>query len=247
MIPKIIHYCWLSNDKIPSKLNDYMKTWDIYLPDYEKKHWNFSIFDINQSVWVKEAFENKKYAFAADYIRLYALYHFGGFYLDMDVEVLKSFNPLLKLPIVLCWEKDSNGLEVAAFGVEPKSPIIKICLDRYIDRHFIKQNGELDTEILPLIVKNTLIKNDYKLISVNSIEDALSITNSNEIPVFPPEFFSPKSYKNGQIKKTINTYCIHHFEGSWVSKKNKLKILLQRLLGRKITLLIVRLKSLFKI
>lgn len=95
MIPKIIHYCWLSNDPIPEKLQEYMKSWKEKLPDYEFKLWNFDCFDINSSQWVKEAFEAKKYAFAADYIRLYAVYNYGGIYMDMDVEVIKSFNPLL--------------------------------------------------------------------------------------------------------------------------------------------------------
>lgn len=97
MIPKIIHYCWLSNDPIPSNIQHYMDSWKKYLPDYEFIHWNFDKFDKSSSRWVSEAFDNKKYAFAADYIRLYALYHYGGIYLDMDVEVLKSFNPFLSL------------------------------------------------------------------------------------------------------------------------------------------------------
>lgn len=78
MIPKIIHYCWLSNDPIPQQLKDCMKTWKQVLPDYEWVKWDFTRFDINSSAWVKEAFENKKYAFAADYIRLYAIYTMGG-------------------------------------------------------------------------------------------------------------------------------------------------------------------------
>ena len=90
MIPKIIHYCWLSNDPIPEKLQEYMKSWKEKLPDYEFKLWNFDCFDINSSQWVKEAFEAKKYAFAADYIRLYAVYNYGGIYMDMDVEVIKK-------------------------------------------------------------------------------------------------------------------------------------------------------------
>ena len=87
MIPKIIHYCWLSNDPIPSNIQHYMDSWKKYLPDYEFIHWNFDKFDKSSSRWVSEAFDNKKYAFAADYIRLYALYHYGGIYLDMDVDV----------------------------------------------------------------------------------------------------------------------------------------------------------------
>ena len=75
MIPKIIHYCWLSNDPIPKDLQKYMKTWKEKLPDYEFMLWDFNRFNINSSIWVKQAFEAKKYAFACDYIRLYAVYH----------------------------------------------------------------------------------------------------------------------------------------------------------------------------
>ena len=76
MIPKIIHYCWLSNDAVPQELQMYMATWKEKLPSYEFILWNFDRFDINSSLWVRQAFEAKKYAFAADYIRLYAVYNY---------------------------------------------------------------------------------------------------------------------------------------------------------------------------
>ena len=77
MIPKIIHFCWLSDDPIPSNLVAYMQTWKEKLPDYEFIKWDLEKFPKESSRWVTEAFDNKKYAFAADYIRLYAVYHYG--------------------------------------------------------------------------------------------------------------------------------------------------------------------------
>lgn len=233
MIPKIIHWCWLSTDLIPENLNTCMISWDRYLPEYKKIHWNFSRFNIDDSIWVKEAFQTKKYAFAADYIRLFALYNYGGFYLDMDVEVIKSFDQFLKLPIVLCWQKDIGGLEVAAFGVQPHSPIIKLCLDRYNNRHFIINDGKLDTKTLPKIVEDTLLENGYKLINVNNINEALDIKDPYNIPVFPSEFFSPKSYLSGRINITSNTFCIHHFAGSWLPQYMRFEIKFWNLIGVK--------------
>ena len=81
MIPKIIHYCWLSNDPIPDDLKKCMDSWKEKLPDYEVMLWNFDRFPKTKSQWVSDAFDNKKYAFAADYIRLNALYNYGGIYL----------------------------------------------------------------------------------------------------------------------------------------------------------------------
>lgn len=92
MIPKIIHYCWLSNDPIPSKMQTYMDSWKEMLPEYEFVLWDTRRFDVNSIPWVSEAFKVRKYAFAADYIRLYAVYHYGGIYMDMDVEVVKPFS-----------------------------------------------------------------------------------------------------------------------------------------------------------
>ena len=80
MIPKIIHYCWLSNDPIPENMQKWMSTWK-KLNGYEFILWNFDRFDINSSIWVKQAFNAKKYAFAADYIRAFALYNYGGIYM----------------------------------------------------------------------------------------------------------------------------------------------------------------------
>ena len=90
MIPKIIHFCWMSGDAYPEKIKKCIESWKQKLPDYEIWLWDTNRFDINQSIWVKEAFEAKRYAFCADYIRCYALYNYGGVYLDSDVEVLKS-------------------------------------------------------------------------------------------------------------------------------------------------------------
>ena len=109
MIPKIIHYCWLSDDPIPVEFQKYIETWKVKMPDFQLMLWNFSKFNKESSLWVKQAFDNKKYAFAADYIRLYALYEYGGFYLDMDVEVVKSFNEFIQLNTAICFEHDGNG------------------------------------------------------------------------------------------------------------------------------------------
>ena len=218
MIPKIIHYCWLSNDPIPSNIQHYMDSWKKYLPDYEFIHWNFDKFDKSSSRWVSEAFDNKKYAFAADYIRLYALYHYGGIYLDMDVEVLKSFNPFLSLQTMMGWQYGKGkGLEVAAFGVERHSSWVKLCLDSYDKRPFVLPDGSFDIlQPLPLQVEKTLLNNGYDLISVTSLEDAMKIDEASmKIAIFPATFFSPKSFTDGVIRTTTNTYSIHHFAGTW--------------------------------
>lgn len=232
MIPKIIHYCWLSSDPIPVQLENFMKSWKKQLPDYEFMLWNFERFSIDKSVWVKEAFENKKYAFAADYIRLYAIYNFGGIYLDLDVELLKSFNPFLHLNSMICYEKHNSLPEMAVFGAEKHSEWVKKSLSYYEGRTFIN-NGKLDTKILPLVIKNALAP-DFKMVSVSNLAEAsLETHNPYELRILPSEFFSPKYYWTGRIEITENTISIHHFLGSWLPYSLKTEAIICNYLGIK--------------
>lgn len=227
MIPKIIHYCWLSEDPIPENIKNYVNSWRKILPDYQFILWNFEKFNINYSTWVKQAYEVKKYAFAADYIRLYALYHYGGIYLDIDVEVVKPFDELLHLPyfigeenvygnikdVEISYKKDNYAIEAATIGAEKGCFWVKKCLEYYNNRKFILASGNFDIKPLPGIMSN-IFNTNYSINFINDVE--LFKNNKNEIYIFPIEFFSPKKWDNPSIFfKTEKTYSIHHFAGSW--------------------------------
>lgn len=215
-IPKIIHYCWLSNDPIPESLQRCMDSWKKYLPDYEFLRWNFDRFDINSSVWVKEAFEAKKYAFAADYIRCYALYHYGGIYLDMDVEVLKPFDDLLNLPYFLCQECDRTGIEAAVMGAKKKTSLFEKMVEYYAEKHFIC-GDTYDTRVLPEIMES-IIQSHFRMRNIKDIQDF--DYSRDVVSVLPTDWFSPKSFSDGKIYLTNNTYTIHHFAGSWLNEED---------------------------
>ena len=87
IIPKIIHYCWFGRGKKPDSVEYCVSTWKRFLPDYRIVEWNEDNFPIADACdYVKEAYKSKKWAFVADYVRLVALYEYGGFYFDTDVE-----------------------------------------------------------------------------------------------------------------------------------------------------------------
>ena len=186
MIPKIIHYCWLSGDPYPEKIKYCIDSWKKFLPDYEFMLWDLNRFDINSSIQVKEAFEVKKYAFAADYIRLYALYTYGGIYLDTDVEVLRSFDSLLDLKYFIGKENTPHGIEAAILGAEKGTIWIKTCLAHYQNRHFNLGLGKFDTEVLPSIILNILSK-EYEIIDINR-KDEIDKNSTNKIFRFPVDY-----------------------------------------------------------
>ena len=95
MIPKKIHYCWFGRSKMPELALKCIASWKKYLPDYEIKEWNEDNFDLELYPYVREAYNNRKFAFVTDVVRLYALYTEGGIYMDTDVEVLKPLDCFL--------------------------------------------------------------------------------------------------------------------------------------------------------
>jgi mannosyltransferase OCH1-like enzyme len=113
MIPKRLHLCWLSGDPFPPLIQHCVESWKRHLPDYEIVRWDSNSFDLNHATWVREAFNNKKYAFAADYIRLFALHKMGGIYLDADVEVTGSFEDFVVSELVhglrVIWRLGTRG------------------------------------------------------------------------------------------------------------------------------------------
>lgn len=228
MIPKKIHFCWLSGEEFPPFIQHCIDTWKLVLPDYELILWDTNRFDINRVAWVQEAFAAKKYAFAADYIRLYSVYTEGGIYLDSDVEVLKRFDDLLQYKSFIGFEAATESVEAAIFGAEVGCEWCKKAMEFYHDKHFcMDEYGGVKLDfIAPNIFRLALISvfQDFPLkIPANPI---LLQKNQDSIYVCPAEYFSPLKYdlekSNGSENKLAlkyrsnpNTYCIHCFTASW--------------------------------
>ena len=221
MIPKIIHYCWLSKEPYPEKISRCIKSWSKHLCDYEIILWDVDKCKKEGAYipWVIEAFENKKYAFAADYIRMFALYHYGGIYLDSDVEVLKNFDDLLTLPYFIGKEGLSNRVEVAAFGAEKGSKWILECMNYYNNRKFVNKDGTYNTKVMPDIVYE-IISSSYTIKNIQTINEF--IYEQTYFCQFPNDWFCANVYINPTDKFpsliiSPNTYCIHHFANSWIN------------------------------
>lgn len=212
MIPKIIHYCWISGDAFPEKIQMCYDSWKKVLPDYEIVVWDYEKVHALNVRWCEEAMACKKYAFVADYVRFYALYNYGGIYLDSDVEVLKSFDDLLNLMYFVGKENSGHGWEAAILGAEKGMFWVKTCLDYYKDRAFINAFGEMQMHILPAVM-NKRINECYQVKICDTIADWE--WNEQLVCRFPVDWFSPKHYDTLELNVTKNTYSIHHFSASW--------------------------------
>lgn len=216
MIPKIIHYCWFGGNPLPELAHKCIASWRKHLPDYEIKEWNENNFDVNNTnAYVREAYRAKKYAFVSDYVRLYALYQEGGIYMDTDVEVIKPLDRFLNHTAFSGFE-DAANVSTGIIACEQNALWAKENLEYYKNKHFVKNNGDLDlTTNVQTITQYMIAKG---LQQNNTYQDF-----PNLITIYPKEYFCPKSYRTGKVELTNNTYTIHHFAASWKSRGDILK------------------------
>ncbi len=233
MIPKKIHYCWFGRGEMPQAAKDCMATWRKYMPDWEYKLWNEDNFDVHCNAYCSEAYKAGKYAFVSDVARLKALHDEGGLYLDTDVEVFRSFEPLLGYHAFAGFEGCKRVLvATCVMASEPGTEWVREQLAHYNDRHFILPDGSQDhtTNVLYMTTRmreNGFVQNgqeqDYK-----------------DLHVFPVDYFSPR-HTTGEYIRTENTYSDHLGMGSWTDR-NGLIHKFARLVGSKNMTLIIKLK-----
>lgn len=208
MIPKIIHYCWFGRGKMPEKAVKCIESWKKYCKDYEIIEWNEDNFDINQNSYVKEAYEQRKFAFVTDYVRLYAMFNYGGIYMDTDVELLKPIDVFLDNKAFSGFES-SNFIPTGIMASEKGFPLYKEFLDYYSDRHFVDTNGTLDMTTNVTIM--TRIADKHGLIHNGKTQVIDGWT------LYPSDYFCPLNDATGKLETTENTVAIHWFAKSWVS------------------------------
>lgn len=248
-IPKVIHWCWLSGEPVPPFLRACMESWKRQLPDYRLRCWTQADFDVDSVPWVAQAVARRKWAFAADYIRLYALYTEGGIYLDSDVEVLRPFDRLLRydffsgaefgslhykyidVPVDkegIPYDRDAfvpvYGIQAAIMGAAKGNSFIRECMDFYEDRNFAEPDGRLHTDLtMPLVVAKTAERHGFRYLDKTQ---RLRGSAGEELYIG----------RNSLLPSAINllrpgTMAFHHCAGSWLDTKKKP---VNRVIGRRL-------------
>ena len=216
MIPKIIHYCWFSGEKKPKMIQKCIDSWSKVMPNYNIKCWDGNSLDFNSVKFVRDAMAAKKYAFAADYVRLYALYTEGGIYLDSDVLTKRPFDIFLNNAFFCGTEAyyANNNLnyrmEAAIMGAEKGDKFIKKCLDYYSAKEFTLERTENDI-VMPAIISNLAEEYGYQYKNTEQ--------HINNLTIYPTSFFTntlhPDTYSSDGI------YAIHQNAGSWIDYSNR--------------------------
>ena len=213
MIPKTIHYCWFGRNPKPKLAEKCIKSWKKYCKDYEIIEWNEDNFDISSApLYVKQAYEAKKWAFVTDYVRLWAMVNYGGIYMDTDVEVIKPLDPYLRHKAFSGFEDDIH-IPTGIMACEKDFLLFDEFLHYYDDTSFYNDNGEIS--YITNVAVMTQICCEKGLIQNNTLQEIEGFV------LYPKDYFCPISYYNNVLTKTKNTVTIHWFAGSWHNAETK--------------------------
>lgn len=234
MIPRKIHYCWLSGEPFPESIQTCMASWKAIMPDYEWVCWDTSRFDVRSVPFVEEACQARKWAFAADFIRLYALYTEGGIYLDTDVIVKQRFDRFLADRFFSSVEyhahyvnehhigdlfhpdgtpKEAQAhipgicLQAAILGAEQGHPFLQTCMKWYHGKHFRLPGNTYRTQLLaPDIYAQLAVDYGFRYI------DEEQCLNEG-LHIYPSAVFA-----STPSNVHVDAVAIHCCAGSWRDK-----------------------------
>ena len=214
-IPKIIHYCWFGRNPKPKLAEKCFESWKKFCPDYEIREWNEDNYDISQAPrYVRQAYQAKKWAFVTDFVRLQVVYLYGGIYLDTDVELISSLDPLLENQAYFGFEGINTVNTGLGFGAGRGCPILEELMGQYADIPFQREDGSFD--VTPCPQRNTRVFENRGLV-LNGERQQLP----GEILILPMECLCPIDPADNRMHKTENTVSIHWFAGSWYSREDK--------------------------
>ena len=201
MIPNIIHYCWYGQGELSPLAKRCIESWKLFAPNFEIMLWDESNLEFNSPV-ITHAKKNKQWAFLSDIARLKILYKYGGLYLDVDVELVKPIEDLIKINDFIIGEESPGIIAAGVIACRPNHPLIEKLISD------LEAHQKNSSEFIPM----------PKIISKAIIE-----WHDTNIFIAPVEYFYPfnpydRSRSNNQLMFsdiTNNTFAIHHYQKSW--------------------------------
>lgn len=256
-IPKVIHYffddidIWKKNNSNIFRMCYF--SWKKYCPDYEIKLWHPLMPEFKQmlksSRFLRECYKMKLWAFISDYVRYYALYHYGGIYLDTDVQLLKNFDEFLDNRFFCSIEGDiidgENIPEPAVMGGEKGHNLFEQVLDIYNTDKIFGMDCIIANMVLKDVLKRSVnfvkipYKGNYTDLATAFYNPKIYKTQINNfklyknqeifsdekfgIKIYPSEYFCPTWDTFSEKAVTDKTVSIHWNQSSWWHKNKKLR------------------------
>lgn len=206
MIPRRLIYCWYGDRAQSELMTRCLESWKRVMPDYEIHRFDLGNTQLDNN-YCREAASRQRWSALSNYVRLWALCTEGGIYLDTDVEAIRSLSSLLANRCFAGFQvkaEQGDWVNSAILGAEAGHPFLKACIERLLGA-FEQTGGFARSPQL-----TTKLLRDWGLKSYG-------LQEIGGVTLYPVEYFYPYSWleKYRAEKITADTYCIHHWAGTW--------------------------------
>ena len=217
MTPKTIHLCWFSKDPFPVEIKVCLDTWKKLLPDYTVKRWTYDDAMATGIDFIREALEERQWAFAADALRFYAVYTEGGVYMDSDIFLYRRFDKFMANDCCTTFMTEEGATRTgiqAAFFIAPKGDAFCGEMTNYYRTHHFRQpDGSLDRTISPILMEQIATRRGF---DINNRQTQ----HVDGLNVYSTDYLLPRK----RYPRTPLTFGEHRIYGSWRKRKLSRKI-----------------------
>lgn len=209
MISKKIYYVWLGGKEMPLEQKECMKSWSKFCPDYQIIRLDENTYNLDECPMARYFYDKGIYAFAASAIRFDVLSKNSGFYLDTDIELVKSLDCLLDMPSFVC-KQDETYIpnEISSKG-------------RFLLNNAFLGSNEDDKSIFNMCLSALEIAKDKKIAPAQAMNIPLLAKNPSTKNVNETEVFKDCAYMTQDtiilpdMLMTNATIGIHYANLSW--------------------------------
>lgn len=217
LTPKVLHYCWFGGKPMPRKAVARVDRWHELMPDYQIICWDESNFDINECSYVRDAYKAKKWAFVSDYVRFRVVYDYGGTYMDIGSELLRSIDPLVNESGFTACDYESHAVNPGlVLSAGAHCDLLGEVLESYHNLDFEDSIEFLYSHTVNQIFGEVLERHGYQW-------GADALWEYDGFRVYPSEYFCPK-LDFGGFRCTENTYSTHISSASWLPANEQFRV-----------------------
>lgn len=152
--------------------------------------------------YVEQALASGKIVKAADYMRLWWLFHHGGVYFDADMELLRPFPEEMLTDSLFAGLERNGWINTGVIGAEPGHPILKKCME------VMESNFRGDDDKVFEAGGETFTRTVY----------GMGVAEHG-VRLYEPEVFAPYDHMAQTVNVTDNSVAYHHFMVSWGNRE----------------------------
>lgn len=231
---KYIHYFVEEESNIPSFSNKCLDSWKNNLsPDFELKIWSVNDLNSIDEEIAKKVQATNIFGLQKVFIEIYAIYKYGGIYVDKNLELIKDIKDLMEESSSFLGIDERHNINPTIWYEEKEKSFLATALYKKFIKDFDKgkHNGfYLD---LPIMLKEILTDFNQQDTNTQHLQ--------HDITVYGKDYFFPYSYDGCTKSKTVNTRVKNYIHYDYITPKGHLKNLTITIFGKSIS------KGLFKL